>query len=257
MDRWQDRVAVVTGASSGIGAAIARQLVNAGVIVVGLARRVDRMEAIKEELPAELQSKFHCIHCDVGDFDSLTAAFDWIEEHLGGCDILVNNAGCLFPGQLMTLEMEHLQQVLNVNLMGYLNCTRRAFRSMKQREVAGHVVLINSLTGQNIIYPPGEELQILNMYPLTKHAISAMLEVLRQEFRGFKTQIKITVGSRFIYFLFFLIKLNYYPLAEHQSRCHRYGDPAHWLRYAADAEAGRHRRWDHVRPGHAALRPGP
>ncbi|KAH8289133.1 hypothetical protein KR054_000872 [Drosophila jambulina] len=192
MDRWQDRVAVVTGASSGIGAAVARQLVNAGVVVVGLARRVDRMEAIKEQLPAELQSRFHCIHCDVGDLDSVTAAFDWIEEQLGGCDILVNNAGCLFPGQLLTLELEHLQKVLNVNLMGTINCTRRAFNSMRQREVAGHVVLISSLTAENIISPPENELQILNMYPLTKHGIKALLEVLRQELIGFKTQIKVT-----------------------------------------------------------------
>ncbi|KAH8250559.1 hypothetical protein KR038_006936 [Drosophila bunnanda] len=192
MERWQDRVAVVTGASSGIGAATARQLINAGVVVVGLARRVDRMEAIKEQLPGELQARFHCIHCDVGDLDSITAAFDWIEEQLGGCDILVNNAGCLFPGQLLTLELEQLQQTLNVNLMGAINCTRRAYRSMRQREVAGHVVLINSLTGETLINPPGDELQCLNMYPLTKHGIKALLEVLRQEFRGFKTQIKVT-----------------------------------------------------------------
>ncbi|XP_033169968.1 farnesol dehydrogenase [Drosophila mauritiana] len=192
MERWHDRVAVVTGASSGIGAAVARQLVSAGVIVVGLARRVDRMEVMKEQLPPELQGRLHAIHCDVGDLDSVTAAFDWIEEQLGGCDILVNNAGCLNPGQLLTLELEQLQQVLNVNLMGVVICTRRAFRSMQQREVDGHVVLINSLTGRNIINPPGDELQVLNMYPLTKHGVTALLEVLRQELRGFKTKIKVT-----------------------------------------------------------------
>ncbi|XP_037724812.1 farnesol dehydrogenase [Drosophila subpulchrella] len=192
MERWQDRVAVITGASSGIGAAVARQLVSAGVIVVGLARRVERMEAIKEQLPPELQTRLHAIHCDVGDLDSVTAAFNWIEEHLGGCDILVNNAGCLNPGQLLTLELEQLQQVLNVNLMGVVICTRLAFRSMQHREVAGHVVLINSLTGRTIINPPGDELQLLNMYPITKHGITAMLEVLRQELRGFKTKIKVT-----------------------------------------------------------------
>ncbi|XP_017062369.1 farnesol dehydrogenase [Drosophila ficusphila] len=192
MDRWQDRVAVVTGASSGIGAAVAKHLVKAGVVVVGMARRMDRMEAIKEQLPSELQSRLHLLHCDVADLDSLTAAFDWVEETLGGIDILVNNAGCLNPGQLLTLELEQLQQVLNVNLMGVVICTRRAFRSMQQRDFAGHVVLINSLTGRNIINPPGAELQSLNMYPLTKHGITALLEILRQEFRGFNTKIKVT-----------------------------------------------------------------
>ncbi|SPP78619.1 farnesol dehydrogenase [Drosophila guanche] len=192
MDRWQDRVAVVTGASSGIGAAVAKQLVESGVVVVGLARRMDRMEALRAELPEELHGRFHLMHCDVSDLDSITAAFDWVEEHLGGIDIMVNNAGCLFPGQLLTQDLQKLEQTWQVNIMGVLNCTRRAFRSMQQRDVPGHVVLINSLTGETIINPPGDELQVLNMYPLTKHGIKAMLEVLRQEFRGFKTKIKVT-----------------------------------------------------------------
>ncbi|KAH8306851.1 hypothetical protein KR018_008049 [Drosophila ironensis] len=195
MDRWQDRVAVVTGASSGIGAAVARQLVQHGMVVVGLARRVERMEQMRDQMPAEQQDRFHAIHCDVGDLGSVTAAFDWLEERLGGCDVLVNNAGCLFPGQLLTLDPDHLQQTLNVNLMGVVHCTRRAFRSMQQREVAGHIVLMNSLTGEHIIAPPEEQLQTLNMYPLTKHAITALLEVLRQELHGFKTKIKVTSVS--------------------------------------------------------------
>ncbi|KAH8283246.1 hypothetical protein KR044_000158 [Drosophila immigrans] len=192
MERWQDRVAVVTGASSGIGAAVAKDLVRAGLVVVGLARRVERIEALKEQLPEELQPRLHAIKCDVGDEASVASAFDWIEAQLGGIDILVNNAGLLYPGQLLTMELEQLQHVLQVNLMGVVYCTQRAFRSMQQREVAGHVVLINSLTGHHIIHPPGEQLQTLNMYPVSKHGISALLELMRQELSGFKTQIKVT-----------------------------------------------------------------
>ncbi|KAH8414791.1 hypothetical protein KR215_004676 [Drosophila sulfurigaster] len=192
MERWQDRVAVVTGASSGIGAAVAKDLVRAGLVVVGLARRVERIEALREQLPEELQSRLHAIKCDVGEEASVAAAFDWIEAQLGGIDILVNNAGLLYSGQLLTMEVEQLQHVMQVNLMGVIYCTQRAFRSMQQREVGGHVVLINSLTGHHIINPPGDELQCLNMYPITKHGISALLEVMRQELNGFKTQIKVT-----------------------------------------------------------------
>ncbi|XP_034108868.1 farnesol dehydrogenase [Drosophila albomicans] len=192
MERWQDRVAVVTGASSGIGAAVAKDLVRAGLVVVGLARRVERIEALREQLPEELQSRLHAIKCDVGEETSVAAAFDWIEAQLGGIDILVNNAGLLYSGQLLTMEVEQLQHVMQVNLMGVIYCTQRAFRSMQQREVGGHVVLINSLTGHHIINPPGDELQCLNMYPITKHGISALLEVMRQELNGFKTQIKVT-----------------------------------------------------------------
>ncbi|XP_030381021.1 farnesol dehydrogenase [Scaptodrosophila lebanonensis] len=192
MERWQDRVAVVTGASSGIGAAVAKDLVRAGCITVGLARRVERIEALRDDLPEEQRERLHALSCDVGDADSVKQAFDWIETELGGVDILVNNAGTLHTGQLLTLELEKLQQVLQVNLMGSVYCTRRAFKSMQERDVAGHVVLINSLTGQTVFNPPGDVAQNLNMYPLSKHGITGMLEILRQEFRDFKTQIKVT-----------------------------------------------------------------
>lgn len=195
MERWQDRVAVVTGASSGIGAAVAKDLVRAGVIVVGMARRVELIEALKEQLPEELQSRLHAVKCDVSEEASVSAAFDWVEEQLGGIDILVNNAGLLYPGQLLTMQLEKLHHVLQVNLMGVIYCSRRAFRSMQERGVAGHVVLINSLTGHHVIHPPSEDLQQLNMNPLTKHGISALLEVMRQELNGLKTQIKVTVSS--------------------------------------------------------------
>lgn len=195
MERWQDRVAVVTGASSGIGAAVAKDLVRAGLVVVGMARRVERIEALREHLPEELQSRLHAVKCDVSEQASVTTAFDWVEAQLGGIDILVNNAGLLYPGQLLTMPLEQLQHVLQVNLMGVVYCSQRAFRSMQEREVAGHVVLINSLTGHHVIHPPGEDLQCLNMYPLSKHGISALLEVMRQELNGLKTQIKVTVSS--------------------------------------------------------------
>ncbi|KAL7745223.1 hypothetical protein ACLKA6_008272 [Drosophila palustris] len=177
---------------SGIGAAVAKDLVRAGLVVAGLARRVERVEALKEDLPEELQSRFHAVKCDVGLSTSVNAAFDWIEAQLGGIDILVNNAGLLYSGQLLTMQREQLQHVLQVNLMGVVICTQRAYRSMQQREVAGHVVLINSLTGQHIINPAAGEQQALNMYPITKHGITALLEILRQEFNGFNTQIKVT-----------------------------------------------------------------
>lgn len=195
MERWQDRVAVVTGASSGIGAAVAKDLVRAGVIVVGMARRVELIEALKEQLPEELHSRLHAVKCDVSEETSVAAAFDWVEEQLGGIDILVNNAGLLYPGQLLTMQLEKLHHVLQVNLLGVVYCSRRAFRSMQERGVAGHVVLINSLTGHHVIHPPGETLQQLNMYPLSKHGISALLEVMRQELNGLKTQIKVTVST--------------------------------------------------------------
>ncbi|XP_043660128.1 farnesol dehydrogenase [Drosophila teissieri] len=192
MERWHNCVAVVTGASSGIGAEIARKLVSAGVVVVALARRLDRLEQLRQELPEERRSRLRIMQCDVSDVSSVNAAFDAVQRDLGGVDILINNAGKLSGGQLLTMSVDTVQQVLQTNVMGVVYCTRRAFESMRQRQAAGHVVLLNSIVGHYIFNPlPGSQ-QELNMYPATKHAITALTELFRQEMREFKTQVKVS-----------------------------------------------------------------
>lgn len=194
MDRWKNCVAVVTGASAGIGEAIAKDLIVAGLRVVGLARRLERLEAIKADLPKNLQNNFYALKCDVGDKNSVDQAFDWIVKNLKGIDILVNNAGTLTKGQLLTLDSTKLEQTLQTNVMGVVHCTRRAFESMQARKVAGHVILINSLVGHRVIYPASGELPNLNIYIASKHAVTALTEVLRQEFSILGTKIKVTVS---------------------------------------------------------------
>nr|NP_001036313.1 uncharacterized protein Dmel_CG40485, isoform B [Drosophila melanogaster]NP_001303574.1 uncharacterized protein Dmel_CG40485, isoform C [Drosophila melanogaster]AOQ12468.1 CG40485-PB [synthetic construct]AAR88537.1 RH03309p [Drosophila melanogaster]ALI51162.1 uncharacterized protein Dmel_CG40485, isoform C [Drosophila melanogaster]EAL24569.1 uncharacterized protein Dmel_CG40485, isoform B [Drosophila melanogaster] len=192
MERWHNCVAVVTGASSGIGAAITRKLISAGVMVVALARRMDRLEQLREELPQDRRSRLRIMQCDVSDVSSVNAVFDAVQGDLGNVDILINNAGKLSGGQLLTMSVDTVQQMLQTNVMGVVYCTQRAFESMRQRQSKGHVVLINSIVGHYIFNPlPGSQ-QELNMYPATKHAITALTELFRQEMRDFKTKVKVT-----------------------------------------------------------------
>lgn len=197
MERWQNRVAVVTGASSGIGAACAKLIVAAGVKVVGFARRVERMEELKKSLPADQQQRFFYHKCDVSKEEDVNAAFEWVEKTLGGTDILVNNAGTIREGNLVDMPMKDIKDVVNTNFMGAIYCTQNAFKSMKSRNVAGHLIFINSTAGL-AGYNPGHEYPSLNVYTPTKFGLNAINEICRQELIALKQKIKTTVSWKWV-----------------------------------------------------------
>ena len=97
MERWSGRVAVVTGASSGIGAGIFKALSKYQIKVVGLARR----KHLVDEIASQCSGQVYTHECDVSSEESVKAAFAWIDEHLGGVDILVNNAGVAYKGSVI------------------------------------------------------------------------------------------------------------------------------------------------------------
>ena len=189
------KIAVVTGASSGIGAACCKALLRHGMIVVGLSRSQDKMEQeVLTNLPAEQHYRFHALKCDVRSENDIRQAFTWIAEHLGGIDVLVNNAGVLKNTQIIKPNnTEDLRDVLDTNVMGVALCTREAFAIMKNYcSDTGHVIIINSLVGHYVPQLPGIS---LNLYAPSKYALTAMTEVLRQEFLMEQTKIKITVSN--------------------------------------------------------------
>ncbi|XP_062125736.1 farnesol dehydrogenase-like [Drosophila sulfurigaster albostrigata] len=190
MDRWLNRVAVVTGSSSGIGAAVCKDLVAKGMIVVGLARRENRLEELKSELPVDQAARFHFRKCDVSDEQQVIDTFAWVDQTLGGADVLVNNAGKLaYVTILQEGNSEGLRSTLDTNVLGVTWCTRQAFQSMERRKINdGHIVIVNSIAGHAV---PNIGVS-LNMYAPSKYAITALTEVLRQELQAKGTAIKIT-----------------------------------------------------------------
>ncbi|EFA05382.1 farnesol dehydrogenase [Tribolium castaneum] len=189
MDRWVGKVAVVTGASTGIGAAIAKQLVSNGIIVVGIARRVELVQELAQEL-GDRKGKLHAYKADVSKEDDILKAFKWIEENLGPVHILINNAGVAKETTLVDGDTEAWRNVLDVNVLGLCIATREAIKSMKKHDIKGHIVHINSLCGHRVPNFPG-----MNIYPASKHAVTALTETLRQELNFVGSKIKITSVS--------------------------------------------------------------
>ncbi|XP_067007548.2 farnesol dehydrogenase [Anabrus simplex] len=202
MERWVGRVALVTGTSAGIGAAIAYQLQDHGINVVAVARRVEKIEeaVAKAREGAKTRGRYHetkvtpgklyAKKCDIAKEEDILGLFKWIKETLGGVDILVNNAGLAKMTNPSEAPTEEWKLQLDVNVLGLSICTREAVQSMRTRGVDdGHIIHISSVVGHFVFMAQ------LAMYCATKHAVMALTEGLRKDFVEHKSNMKITCVS--------------------------------------------------------------
>ncbi|KAJ9585028.1 hypothetical protein L9F63_020638 [Diploptera punctata] len=186
MEKWNGRIAVVTGTSSGIGAAIAQELVKKGLKVVGLARRVERGEELAKSLKSE-KGKFYPIKCDINKESEIKEAFQWVKKNLGSVDILVNNAAALGGASLIDGSSEDWKVTLDTNVIGLSICTKEALQIMKEKGVDdGQIIHINSVAGH---VPPGDAAVI---YFASKHAVTVLTEGLRRELIKQNSKIRVT-----------------------------------------------------------------
>ncbi|XP_063710143.1 farnesol dehydrogenase-like [Culicoides brevitarsis] len=194
MDKWFGKTAVVTGASSGIGASILVALAKAGVNVIGLARRKDRIEALAEQNKSA-KGKIHSFACDVSDPKSVDAAFEWIEKTFGTVNIWINNAGIWRCNKLTNdaLTDSEIIDTVNTNFTGLVLCSRKAVKLMQKNGEAGYVININSIAGQmsacGVMADYGT-----NVYMSTKHGVTQITEILRLELAS-NPNNKIKVSS--------------------------------------------------------------
>lgn len=96
MDRWAGKVALVTGASVGIGAEIAKVLAEKGMKVIAIARRLEKLKELAACIKSELKTDIYPMACDVRKEEDILRVFNWANDKLGGVDVLINNAGVLF-----------------------------------------------------------------------------------------------------------------------------------------------------------------
>jgi NADP-dependent 3-hydroxy acid dehydrogenase YdfG len=181
-------VALVTGASSGIGEAAARELARRGAAVAAVARRGDRLEALVGEIEAG-GGRAVAIEADVADRAQAEAAVARVPEELGRLDTVVNNAGVMLLGPIVDAPVEEWERMVGVNLLGLLYVARAALPHLLEaaeaepRRVAD-LVNVSSVAGRVARLGSG-------VYNATKHGVGAFSESLRQEVTGRHVRVSL------------------------------------------------------------------
>jgi NADP-dependent 3-hydroxy acid dehydrogenase YdfG len=179
MNVHSNRIALITGASSGIGAATARALASAGFSVALAARRLDRLEA----LATEIGNGTFAIAADFSKESEAQHAVRETIARFGRIDVLVNNAGVMYNEPVETASLARWREMLELNVLGLIAATQAALPTMRAQK-DGHIVNISSVVGR-YAYPNG------GAYSATKWGVNGFSEALRKEV--YKDGIRVTV----------------------------------------------------------------
>ncbi len=188
------RIALVTGAGSGIGRATARALLAAGWTVVLSGRR---LEALRESIAqaddgsADYTQRALSVVADVTRSDSVAQAFDFVRARFGRLDLLFNNAGVFTPGTaLEDLSFEHWRQAVDTNLTGAFLCTQQAFRLMKHQQPRGGRIINNGSISAHAPRPNSVA------YTATKHAMTGLTKAAALDGRAHDIAVgQIDIGN--------------------------------------------------------------
>lgn len=177
-----DPVALVTGASSGIGAATAERLGREGYRIALVARREERLR----ELADGIETETLVAPADVTDPDAVAGAVESVRERFGRLDVLVTNAGVLHPVQLPDADIADLHDHVQVNLLGTMNATHAALPLLLESDGTSHVVSVSSM---NARYPAGGA----GGYSASKAGVNTFCDSLRQEMADEDVRVTIVM----------------------------------------------------------------
>lgn len=185
MTQLKGKIALVTGASIGIGQSVAERLVKLGVVVYGCARNEEALNQIASSVNKVGPGRLIPIRCDVTQESEIMEMFATIKEKFGKLHICINNAGLGHDAPLLSGATKDWKNMLDVNVLGLSICTREAYKLMEAGNVDdGHFININSMSGHRIVGLP--------FYSATKFAVTALTEGLRRELRAKGTHIRST-----------------------------------------------------------------
>jgi NADP-dependent 3-hydroxy acid dehydrogenase YdfG len=185
MKKLNESVTIITGASSGIGAATALKLAKAGTSIVLVSRADDKIEKVKQQIE-DGGGKAEIFVADVTDIEQMKAMVDFAIEKFGKIDNLVNNAGLMLFSQWKDVVIDEWNAMIDTNIKGYLNAIAAVLPKMLEQK-SGHIVNMGSVAGINIGVGAG-------IYHGTKFFVRAITESLRKELSVHKG-IKISLIS--------------------------------------------------------------
>ena len=185
-DGIQDKVVIITGASSGLGEATAKRLAKGGARLVLGARRDDRLKRLCEEIKAEGGQAVYRV-TDVTDREQVEALAQLARDEFGRIDVLVNNAGLMPLSPLDKLKVDEWDQMVDVNIKGVLYGIAAVLPTMREQH-EGHVINLSSVAG-HVVFPAAA------VYCATKFAVKALTEGLRQESDGEIRATNISPGA--------------------------------------------------------------
>jgi NAD(P)-dependent dehydrogenase (short-subunit alcohol dehydrogenase family) len=184
-----ERIAIVTGAGSGIGRSVAVALHHEGYVVALAGRRLESLETTREMMNGEVFSLVHSV--DVGNPQEVSALFHAVIGEFGRVDLLVNNAGTNAPGiPLEELTFEQWTSVVGTNLTGAFLCTQEAFRIMKRQQPSGGRIINNGSISAHTPRPNSAP------YTATKHAMTGLTKSTSLDGRPFNIACgQIDIGN--------------------------------------------------------------
>lgn len=183
MSQLHAKTIIITGASSGLGEAMARKFAPLGANLVLGARRVEKLEKLR----AELGDNVRCQKCDVTSFDDVQALAQLALDEFSRIDVLINNAGLMPLSFFSEKKLDEWNQMIDVNIKGVLHGIAAVIDTMNDQK-SGHIINVASVAG-HIVTPSS------GVYAATKFAVRAISEGLRQESRGFLRTTILSPGA--------------------------------------------------------------
>lgn len=182
MGKLTSKTAVVTGASSGIGAQVAQHLASEGANVVLAARRQDKLDEVAKSINEKGQGKAVAVRCDVANRNEVEALANEAVAQFGGIDIYVNNAGAVLNSKLEEGKVDEWDMMVDVNIKGVLYGINAVLPGMLDRS-AGHIVNLSSVSGHEVAKTGA-------VYSATKFAVRALSMSMEKELA--RTGVRVT-----------------------------------------------------------------